>query len=104
MVIADSIDAIYQSLWTPSTGCTFLIVNVDFLFSTIATLIVVQYVYPHSPLNCGCVTKVQKYKSTKVQKYSMYILSHRSIAGVWQIQMSHRSPDHYGRDQLSTFQ
>ena len=75
MVIADSIDAIYQSLRTPSTGCTFLIVNVDFLFSTIATLIVVQYVYPH-----------------------------RSIAGVWQIQMSHRSPDHYGRDQLSTFQ
>ena len=56
MVIADSIDAIYQSLRTPSTGCTFLIVNVDFLFSTIATLIVVQYVYPHSPLNCGCVT------------------------------------------------
>ena len=56
MVIADSIDAIYQSLWTPSTGCTFLIVNVDFLFSTIATLTVVQYVYPQSPLNCGCVT------------------------------------------------
>ena len=57
MVIADSIDAIYQSLCrTPSTGCTFLIVNVDFLFSTIATLTVVEYVYPHSLLNCGCVT------------------------------------------------